>query len=616
MSVDADKAVEIFDPMQGVAQHEDQARELGARTLPERRLAAAILMLGKLSPAQLQESLSRAATMNRQLAQQLTDDKVLESSDLAEVRAAAAGLRFVELEELSIPPQALRTLPPEVARQHQALPFRLDLPVEASDLSEVTGMVGATVWVALANPLTQGKNIIAKLLTDQGLHVQFVASDPDKIDRLIASRYALLSEGGLADAPEDVDEDADSEDLSAINHDDGPARQFATQIFTEALERGASDVHVEVNPGEEKGLTVRYRIDGVSRALVTVPEMYRRPTVNALKLDLGMDIAQNRRFQSGRASKLFENRRVDFRGELVPTDGGESLIIRILDREGLPMDLAKMGMSPGNLTTFQKTYRNPHGAILVTGPTGSGKTTTLYAVLAELNDPGKVIFTIEEPVEYRLGGVQHISVSEKEGRTFAGALRSCMRADPDIIMVGEIRDEDTAVTAMRATLTGHLVLSTLHTTEAAETPVRLLDMGLAPFVVAGALSVVVTQRLVRRLCPSCKERYTPELEELMLVGYSEESAKQVIAAADRYQLHRAGKGCRQCGGLSYKGRTAVHEVLLVNEEIRRIILSADRSTEKIRSAAIRNGMRTLKQDGLDKAFQGVTSLEEVRRVLG
>lgn len=616
----SDTALEVFDPLQALALHESKARLLGASALPDRRLASAVLMLGKLGEPQLREALQRAEREGHTLARQFELDETFDPADLAEARAAAAGLRFVNLDDYAIATSALRTLPAGVARAHSALPFRLD-PVAASDDADRPddrALIApvSCVWVALANPISQGRAIIERILRDQGLEVRFVASDPEVVERLITQRYGLLEGGALSEVGSDAGDDDASEDLSESNVDNGPARQLVTQVWSEALQRRASDIHVEPNPGEERGLLVRYRIDGVTRILLQVPEAQRLAVINAMKIDLRMDVATNRSFQSGRTTKIFEGRRVDFRGESVPTEAGETVIVRILDRQGLSLDLAKMGMSRRNLSTFEHAYRKPHGAILVTGPVGSGKTSTLYAVLAELNDVGKVIFTVEDPVEYRLPGVQHVSVDPRAGRTFSTSLRSILRAGPNVIMVGEIRDEDTALTAMRATLTGALVFSTLHTPEASDAPIRLIGMGVAPYIVAGGLSAVVNQRLVRVLCEACRETYTPDDEELMLAGYRREAAAAIVSSGR--QLHRpSAKGCRRCGGTSYTGRTAIHEVLMVDSTIRSIILDRDRrSSDAIRAAAVAGGMRSLKQDALDKAFAGVTSLAEVRRVVG
>ncbi|HEX6597105.1 MAG TPA: GspE/PulE family protein, partial [Acidimicrobiales bacterium] len=387
---------------------------------------------------------------------------------------------------------------------------------------------------------------------------------------------------------------------------DAPVVQFVNELLRRAVSERASDVHLE--PWDRE-LRIRFRVDGVLHDVMAVPQSIRSSVVSRLKIMGELDIAERRMPQDGRVTLVVDAREVDLRMVTLPTTQGEALVVRILDRSTGLLDIAELGFRPETLDRYRSCYRRPWGAVLVTGPTGSGKSTTLYAALSELHDPMRNIVTVEDPVEYHMSGIKQLQVNRKAGLTFAGALRSIMRADPDVLLIGEIRDRETATIAVEAALTGHMVLSTLHANDAASTPARLLDMGVEPFLVTSALSGVLAQRLVRRLCDACKEPYTPDRRELEIAGWDEELQESVGGA--RY--HRA-VGCNKCARSGYRGRFAIHEVMPLNEELAHLILG-HASSEEVRDLAVRQGMITLRREGLARVALGNTTFEELLRVV-
>lgn len=381
-----------------------------------------------------------------------------------------------------------------------------------------------------------------------------------------------------------------------------PAVRWANEILEAALERGASDIHLE--PGKEQ-LGVRCRVDGVLQALVTVPKKLQDPVLSRFKILAGMDIGEKRLPQDGRFQGVWQERPVDVRVSSLPTLFGEKLVLRLLDREAIQLDLERLGFNDANLEKLQQALRQPHGLFLVTGPTGSGKSTTLYAELASLDRKGQNIITVEDPVEYQLPGISQVTVKPKIGLTFARCLRSILRQDPDTIMVGEIRDGETASMSIQAALTGHRVFSTLHTNTAAGAVNRLLDMGVEPYLAASALQAVAGQLLVRRLCPHCKKAYG--------VGQSDWESRY-LGLEGPWTLYRAA-GCEQCRHTGYAGRLPLQEVLVVTEALRRGI-SERRSEGELTAIARQEGLHSLWEDGREKVLQGETSCAELLRVLG
>ncbi|MCX8007722.1 MAG: GspE/PulE family protein, partial [Coriobacteriia bacterium] len=378
--------------------------------------------------------------------------------------------------------------------------------------------------------------------------------------------------------------------------------KLVNYIINKAVADRASDIHIEP---QEKDLRVRYRIDGVLHEMMRSPKSTQQAIISRFKIMSDMDIAESRKPQDGHTALTIGGHKMDFRVSTLPTVYGERVVLRILRKDNIMLKLEDLGFLPQSLERFESSFRKPYGAILVTGPTGSGKSTTLYAAVNVLNEPSRHIITAEDPVEYRLPGVNQVQTNPKAGLTFARALRSFLRCSPDVILVGEIRDQETAKIAIESALTGHLVLSTLHTNDAPGAITRLIEMGVEPFLVASAVDCVLAQRLARRLCKDCKEEYAPPKQALIDAGFREDNLPERIFRA---------VGCKKCGGTGYKGRMGVHEVMLVSEEISDLTVK-EATAEKIRQVAIEQGMLTLRQDGLEKVRMGLTSLEEIARVV-
>ena len=417
-----------------------------------------------------------------------------------------------------------------------------------------------------------------------------------------------------ADTPEEMIQTLDTESSDRILHeleetedlldvsDEAPVIKLVNLILFQAVKERASDIHIEPF---QKDLKVRYRIDGVLYQRLNPPKRYQSAIVSRLKVMAKLDIAEKRLPQDGRIPIKIADKDIDIRVSIVPTSFGERVVLRLLDKSSIIFGMDEIGLSPDQLQTMGNLVHRSNGMLLVTGPTGSGKTTTLYAALSRINSPDKNIITIEDPVEYQLPGIGQIQVNPKIGLTFAHGLRSVLRHDPDVILVGEIRDAETAEIAIQAALTGHLVFSTLHTNDSASAATRLVDMGIEPFLVASVIRAVVAQRLIRVICPECQEGYTPELEALKEVGLV---PGQLV---DGLVYH--GKGCPACSGTGYRGRSGIYEILIVSEAIRNLIMKKVDSTSIARQV-VEEGMKTLRDDGARKVIAGITTLEEVVRV--
>jgi len=582
----------------------DQARALGARGVPDQRLAAALLYRQLVSPDQLGQMLADAAANGHSFAEAVSALDIKRNERL-EVEAIANGLPFVDITNANISSNIINLIRPEQARSNQAVPIALDLNNE-SGLQRVT--------IALARPANApGRRQLEQFFQAKDMTVAFVAASPDQIERLIDSRYKVFEE------VEDVDDPSEDaiEDLSGIQDSDGPIPRMFARIITDAVNAKASDLHLVI--GENgRGLDVKMRVDGVLHLLESVPERNRQQLMAVFKLNMqGMDLGDSRSLQNGRFTKKVNGREIDFRGATLYTVQGEEMRIRLLDREGLDLDLRKMGFSDYNLGMFRPIFHSSYGAILICGPTGSGKSSTLYAVLKELITPERSILTIEDPVEYKLPGISQNPVSDDQNRTFLNLLRQALRSDPDVIMVGEIRDTDTAETAMRGAISGHLLLSTLHALEAAAAPIQLMRMKVEPFMIADALRAVVSQRLCRVLCPNCRQQYQPTIEEVMLCGFKRDHAETIVGyARQRPVFTHNDEGCNQCFR-GYRGRTALHEVLIMDESCRDLLLGENPSSTSLRHEAMSrkdNRMKPLIVDGMEKVFQGITTFSEIRRV--
>jgi len=553
------------------------------------QLAALLLDDGLITEEQLQAALAEQQETGQSLGRVLVDRGAISEVDLVRTLARQIGLEFVDLDEYPVDAAASSLIPESVAKRHQALPI---------------GWEDGRLVVAMANPSDVFAIDDIKALSGAELKPVVVTSGQlaSALDKLMNLESDVSSFGMLA--AEQAEEETDLARISEVV-EDAPIVKFVNLLIMQAVADRASDIHVEPT---ERDLRIRYRIDGVLHEVMRSPKSIQAGVVSRLKVMADINIAERRVPQDGRMSLTVHGKTIDLRVATLPTVYGEKVVMRILDKSTAMLDLADLGFLPEVLDRFATAYNRPWGTILVTGPTGSGKSTTLYATLNVISDDSKNIITVEDPVEYRLPGINQVQVNRKAGMTFAAALRSILRADPDVVLVGEIRDRETAVIGIEAALTGHLVLSTLHTNDATSTPLRLLEMGVEPFLVTSALDCVLAQRLARRLCDKCKEAYEPSEAELVAAGFPMEDA-----GSGDFVLQRA-VGCTACGRTGYRGRFAIHEVMLMTEEIERLVVEG-RSSEDLRKVSIQQGMLTLRQDGLRKVLQGHTSLEELARVV-
>jgi type IV pilus assembly protein PilB len=552
------------------------------------RIEDVLLAEGKVTRDQLEEAQRARSEDRRDLSDILLSLGYIGKADLAKALAKKLRLAYVELTEKIVDPQAAALLDRRLLRKHGVVPLRVE---------------EGRLIVATSRP--DNFYMLEDLAMLSGYPVTPVVAVEDDIERVlnrvftIKQEVAELFEDGAGPAVEEQPEI----DLGVeARPDEAPIIRLVTALLQRAVSEGASDIHVEPRAGE---LKVRYRVDGVLREAMSVPPRLRAGMVSRLKVLADLDIAERRVPQDGRFSVRMRGRKIDLRAATLPTVFGEKVVLRLLDTQSVEMDLSKLGFEPKVLERYEEVFRRPYGTILVTGPTGSGKSTTLYATLAELNSPEKNIITVEDPVEYRLAGVNQVQVNARAGLTFASGLRSILRSDPDVVMIGEIRDFETAKTSVEAALTGHLVLATLHTNNAPAAVTRLTEMGVEPFLTASAVDCVIAQRLARRLCDRCKQPVTIEREILEALDFPFGS----LGPEDEWSFHRA-VGCERCGGTGYRGRIGIYEMMVVGEELSEAILRRSSSGE-IAQAAEREGMVRLRDDGLLKAASGVSTIEEV-----
>jgi type IV pilus assembly protein PilB len=568
---------------------DEEAGEMAGITRPSRRgssqrfLTDVIVDMRLVSRQQVDDAVESSRTSGTTPERVLIDNGALTHDGLARALAERYGLDHLDLGVFSVDMSAANLVSTAVAKRYQAV------PVAFADKR--------TLLVAMADP----SNVLAvdDIAIMTGYEIRVAVAPPDDIAALV-SRLDRL---------EDV-VDASSESLEAEEEvvalhetsDDAPVIKLVNQIVAQAVERGASDVHLAPDGRE---MRVRLRIDGVLQDVTTVPRRMAAGVVSRIKIMADLNIAEKRLPQDGRVGLVVDGRHVDLRVVTLPSVHGEGVVMRVLDKASVVVELDKLGMADAERERFERACQQTHGAVLVTGPTGSGKSTTLYGALKLLNTPEKNIITVEDPVEYEMAGLTQVQVAAKVGLTFAMGLRAMVRADPDVIMVGEIRDRETAQIAIESALTGHLVLSTLHTNDAPSAITRLIEMGIEPFLVASALDCVVAQRLARMLCPKCKRRTIITAEVLRENGYN---ARVDLEAYEPV-------GCRRCGGSGYRGRVGLYEVMNVSPEIQSLALER-KPAEEIREVAIRQGMTPLRDDGLQKVRHGRTSIAEVARVIG
>ena len=517
----------------------------------------------------------------------LIDEGVITNTQAAQVRAAQAGVPFVVLSELAVDHVAVARVPSSTARRHTVLPIAIE---------------GRYLVVAMTDPA----DVLAidDVRQASGMAVQpVVAERPDLLNAIDRFHRA---DSELNDITSTVEEEERAVEASTFGmadaaDEDAPIVRFVNLLVSQAVQDRASDIHIE--PGE-RSVRVRFRVDGVLHEMTGAPKGMQQGIISRLKIMSDIDIAERRRPQDGRMSVMHDGRKIDLRVATLPTVWGEKIVMRILDSGGTKLDLADLGLLQHNFEQYEASYRKPYGMILVTGPTGSGKSTTLYTTLHAVSRTEVNVITVEDPVEYRMPGVNQVQVHPKAGLTFAAALRSILRSDPDVVLIGEIRDHETAQIAIEASLTGHLVLSTLHTNDAPSAITRLTEMGIEPFLVGSALDCVVAQRLARRLCDRCKQPDPRETHHFQALGFDTSTAGGVYRAV----------GCTHCSGTGYRGRIAIHEVMTVSEEIERMTVARE-STSEIARVAASQGMRTLRQDAWLKACAGLTSVDEIVRVI-
>jgi type IV pilus assembly protein PilB len=551
-----------------------------------KQLGDILLEGGLVTSAQLQSAYDEHQRAGRALGRVLVDQGVLTESQLVAALAQQIGMRFVELGDFPVDPSAVSMVPGPLARRYVVLPF---------------GFEDGKLLLAMADPANflAIEDVRAVTQTD----VKPCVATRNDVLAAIDRHYRADSDLEDLTAILDVEEE---EDLSKVREavDDAPIVKYVNALITQAIQDRASDIHLEPT---ERDLRVRYRIDGVLHEIMRSPKSIQSGVISRLKIMADINIAERRIPQDGRLSVNANGKKIDLRVATLPTVWGEKVVMRILDNSTARLDLTDLGFSDGNFERFSRSFAKPYGMILVTGPTGSGKSTTLYATLNILNRAEVNIITVEDPVEYRLPGVNQVQVNNKAGLNFASALRSILRSDPDIVLIGEIRDHETAQIAVEAALTGHLVLSTLHTNDAPSAVTRLTEMGIEPFLVGSAVDCVLAQRLARLLCKKCKEEYTPTADALIAARFPWQDGQPLPT------LHRP-IGCSACAKTGYKGRLALHEVMPMSEELE--LLTVEHApASQITETARRQGMISLRDDGMAKVLRGVTSIDEILRVV-
>jgi type IV pilus assembly protein PilB len=582
----------VVDPDVELDSTAPQPGEWTGITRPSRRgsssrfLTDVIADMGLASRGQVEEAIESSRGLGTTPERVLLDTGALTHDGLSRALAERYGLDHLDLGAFQVDMSAANLVTTTAAKRYQAV------PVAFSDKR--------TLLVAMADP----SNVLAvdDIAIMTGYEVRVAVAPPDDIASLILRLDRLDDVVASSDSQvEEFEEGAEVVDLHETA-EDAPVIKLVNQIVAQAVERGASDIHLAPDGRE---LRVRFRIDGVLQDVTTVQRRTAAGVISRVKIMAELNIAERRLPQDGRVGLTVDGHHVDLRVVTLPSVHGEAIVLRVLDKDAVVVELDKLGMAEAERERFERAFHETHGAVLVTGPTGSGKSTTLYAALQRLNTAEKNIITVEDPVEYEIAGLTQVQVSPKVGLTFAAGLRSMVRADPDVIMVGEIRDRETAQIAIESALTGHLVLSTLHTNDAPSAITRLVEMGIEPFLVASALDCIVAQRLARKLCSSCKRRTIIPAQILRDNGY------KALVDLEAYEP----VGCRRCGGSGYRGRVGLYEVMDVSPEIQQLALQR-RPSEEIRDLAVHQGMRRLRDDGLEKVRQGRTSIAEIARVIG
>jgi type IV pilus assembly protein PilB len=555
----------------------------------KKRLGDILIQAGLITTDQLAVAIEAQKKTKERLGKALIGLGFITEENLIKTLAHQLRINFVNLKEERLDPSLAQLIPDKIARRHLVIPL---------------AKMGQVLMVAISDPL----NIFAldDLAFKTGLEIEPVVATEQDILEALDKLYVAALVDKLDSAPQDLhafvreEEPVQAQEESG-EVDEGPIGQLVNLIISEAIKDRCSDIHVEP---DEKALRIRYRIDGILKEISSLGPRFIAPVISRIKIMSKMDIAEKRFPQDGRFKFVMENRTIDSRVSSFPTIYGENVVMRILDQTSIVLPLEDLGFVPRDMEKIRYLIEKPYGFILVTGPTGSGKTTTLYAILNTINSQEKHLVTLEDPVEYRLDLIRQCQINLKAGLTFAVGLRSILRQDPDGIMVGEIRDFETAEIAIQSALTGHLVLSTLHTNDAPSSLVRLADMGVDPFLISSSVEGVIAQRLVRVICSLCKESYSAsgaELQDLRL-------------SPDQEVILRRGKGCPVCKGTGYKGRLGIYEILIVDTELKEMILKKATQKEIEDYARLKQGMKSLREDGISKVLAGITTVEELNRV--
>jgi type IV pilus assembly protein PilB len=564
------------------------------------RLGELLQQAGKITEEQLNQALAAQQSQGGRVGSHLVKLGYIDDEELVEFLSQRYGVPAINLSEIEVDDSIIGIIPAEVARKYTILPV---------------SKAGAKLTIAMVDPTNVFAMDDVKFMT--GYNVEPVVASDSTLRGAIDQYYGSTHSIELKKVMEDLEdnEDADLEvldeeedlDLEALEQEseEAPVVRLVNIILTDAIKRDASDIHIEPY---EKEFRVRYRIDGLLYEMMRPPLRLREAITSRMKIMAKLDIAEKRLPQDGRIKiKTRVGGRVkdlDFRVSSLPTIFGEKIVLRLLDKDNLMLDMTKLGFESASLRRFEQAILKPFGMVLVTGPTGSGKTNTLYSALSRINTPETNIMTAEDPVEFNLVGVNQVQMKDQIGLNFAAALRSFLRQDPNIILVGEIRDFETAEVAIKAALTGHLVLSTLHTNDAPSSINRMMNMGIEPFLVASSVNLIAAQRLVRRICVNCKEAYEVPEQAMVDLGFSTQEAKTIKPFR--------GRGCERCSGTGFKGRVALYEVMDVDEDVRELILSGG-SANELRQQSLSNGMISLRVSGLEKIRDGVTTIEEVMR---
>jgi len=575
-----------------MTQAQPAAKPQPPRSAANGRLGERLIESGLITKAQLEEALREQKRSGGLLGSNLIRLGYIREEKLLQFLSQQFGFPSIDITQVEIPPEVLKLVPVDVVQKHKVLPV---------------SRAGSTLVVAMADPTNYMVIDDLKFLT--GYNIDVVVAEEGALKKALDRFYdqsASLAEvmSNLEELELEVvggEEELNIEELEKATSE-APVVKLVNLILTEAIKREASDIHIE--PYERK-FRVRYRIDGVLYEIMSPPLKLKNAIISRIKIMASLDIAERRLPQDGRIKLKALGKEMDFRVSVLPTLFGEKIVLRLLDKSALQLDMTKLGFEEQALAHFREAIYRPYGMVLVTGPTGSGKTTTLYSALSELNRTSHNISTAEDPVEYNLPGINQVQIHEEIGLNFASALRAFLRQDPDIIMVGEIRDFETAEIAIKAALTGHLVLSTLHTNDAPSTIHRLLNMGVEPFLVSSSVNLILAQRLVRKICPDCRQEEDLPVQALVELGMSREDARNTV-------LYR-GRGCERCSGTGYKGRVALYEVMPVRDEMREAILEGA-SVSELKRIGRKAGMKTLRESGLQKIREGVTTVEEVARV--